>query len=236
MSSKVYRYDRTVKPHHYKFIVIFIIALLVMVVIGIVVFIDMRNSESKTVSGPSNTVNQVLGDSIDRLIVDEELFTMELPGHWKEHARVKNKVENSIKWIATKAGEDNRYITLYIDSVPADRTAVNRLLPVKAEGQKLIYGEISENCASFTGGGTFNTNDAVKKTVTPAKWQGVDFLCNLPRVVDNETGTGSTDGLNSVYVTGPKGGRHSYFFVYTDRNIQPKGGVLLDAIESFRAK
>ena len=236
MSSRIYRYDRSVKPHHYKFIVIIIVAIIIILGIVAAVYFDMKNSGSKTVKGPGNTVGQVLGNSIDRLIVDEDLFTMELPGHWKELSRTKTVNENSIKWIATKPGDDNRSLTLYIDLVPPNRTAINRLLPVKAEGQKLIYGEISENCASYTGGGTFDNSKAIHKEETPAKWQGVDFICNLPRVVDNETGTGSTDGLNTVFVTGPKGGRHRYFFVYTDRNVQPKGGVLLDAIDSFRAK
>ncbi len=236
MSSNYYRYNRSVKPHHYKFIVIIAVSLVIIAIIFVLLLLDMRRGKTTTVVGPQRTVGQVLGNSIDKLVVDEKLFTMELPGHWKLLTKTNNVHENSITWIATKKGEDSRSLTLYIDKVPESRRAINKLLPVKASGNKLLYGDISENCASFTGGGTFNTGQAVSKPETTAKWQGIDFICNLPRVVDNETGTGSADGLNAVYVTGPTGGRHRYFFVYTDRNIQPKNGVLLDAIDSFRAK
>lgn len=237
MNSRIYRYDRVKKPHHYKVLGIFLAIFIVMAIIGGFIFADIkRSSGPEVVEGPGKSVSQVLSDSIQKLTIDESTFYMELPGDWKEITRVNNKVENSISWRSTKKGEENRILTLYIDLAPPNKP-LNRLLPVKAEGGRMIItGDISENCASFTGGGTFDVSKAIHLPPSPAKWQKVDFLCNLPRVTDNEVGTGSTDGLNTTFVTGKIKGKHNYFFVYADRNIQAKNGILIDAIESFKAK
>jgi hypothetical protein len=236
MNSRIYRYDRVKKKHHYKVLGVFLAVFVVMGILGGLVFADIRNSSSQTIEGPGKTVSQVLSDSIQKLTIDEPTYTLELPGDWKQQTRVNNNVENSITWQSTKKGEENRQLTLYVDKAPPNKP-LNRLLPVKAEGARIITtGDISENCASFTGGGTFDVSKAIHLPPAPAKWQKVDFLCNLPRVTDNEIGTGSTDGLNSTMVTGATKGKHSYFFVYTDRNIQPKSGILIDAVESFKAK
>ncbi len=236
MSSRIYRYNKIKKPHHYKVLAVVGVTFVLLGIVGALVLLDIRKNQSDTVAGPGKIVGQVLSDSVQRLTIDQPTYTMELPGSWKELKRVNNDVENSVSWISTTKGDDNRWITLYVDRTPPN-IAVNKLLPVRVEGNRLIYGNISDNCAGFTKDGTFNAGQAVKLPPTMAKWQGIDFLCNLPRVVDNETGTGTQgDGLNTTFVTGPKSGKHRYFFVYTDRNIQAKNNVFLDAVDSFRAK
>ncbi|MDB5185901.1 MAG: hypothetical protein JWL85_424 [Candidatus Saccharibacteria bacterium] len=236
MSTKhTYRYDKSFRPKRHKFLFVFAGALLVVVSLAAFVWRDVTRNQAVNIEGQSRTVNQVFNDTIQRLTVDEQLYSMELPGDWKEIKRTNTSTENSITWQATKKGEDNRSLTLHIDTIPASRP-LNRLLPVNAEGNTLMYGEISDNCASFTGGGSLDAQKAVHSKETEAKWQKVDFICNLPRVIDNEIGTGSTEGINTVSVTGPLQGKHKYFFVYTDRNVQPKTSILLDAIRSFRAK
>jgi hypothetical protein len=71
---------------------------------------------------------------------------------------------------------------------------------------------------------------------TPGKWQGVNFICDLPNYLREVAGTGSADGINMVSVTGPAGGKHAYFFTYTDHTVQPDFSIFRTIISSFQAK
>jgi hypothetical protein len=235
MSVK-YRYDhRSAKQRRRRIIGVLIgSVLIVALIVGALIWGLGRNSDSSS-SGNGNTVAQVLNEGIKRLTVDESAFSFDLPGDWKEISRKNTSTEHSITWQATKKNEDNRSLTLYIDTIPTTK-AVNRLVPVMAQNNTLSVGDTSDNCSTFTGGGSLNAQQAVNLKPAPAKWQKVDFICDLPRPIDNEVGTGSTDGINTVKVTGPSKGTHQYFFLFTDHNIQPNYSIFLDALRSFKAK
>jgi hypothetical protein len=231
-----YRYNRAPRRHHVRRLVFLVVALIIFgAIIGVVAWDLKKHSGNSSVTGKEREVSQIEAESVKQLQVNEPFFSMELPGDWKEMRRYKSANENSIEWHATTKGEDNRYLTVYIDTIPLKK-AVNRLLPVKAEDNTLSYGELSDNCASFTGLKSPELNRANLQVETPAKWQNVDFICNLPQAVQNVTGTGSVGSQNSVTVVGPLQGSHKYFFLYDDKNIQPKSSILADAIRSFRAK
>lgn len=230
-----YRYGhRPGRRRRTRVLIVMAVSLLILGAVGGIVVLDIRKTKNKPVEGTEHTVVQALDEAINRMNVDEPTFSMELPGDWKETTRHKDANEQSISWQATKKGEDNRYMKLYIDTIPATR-AINRLLPVTAQGNTLSLGNMSENCATFTQGGTLDAGRAQTLKETPAKWEKVDFICNLPRVTDNEIGIGSTEGVNTVKLKGSKG-EHKYFLVYTDRNIQPNYNILYNAVSSFTAK
>jgi hypothetical protein len=236
MSAQKYRYGHRSERHRpRKVLLVLAGSLLILSLIGGLVFSDLRRNGSQSVEGESKTVTQVIGDSVQRIAIDEPLYSFELPGDWKEIGRQSTPNEHSVSWQASKKGEDNRYLTLYVDVIPPD-IAVNRLLPVSAQGATLSYGDISEKCETFTGNGTVDASRGTQLKPAPAKWQGVSFICNLPRMVDNQIGTGSSEGINQVTVTGPGKGAHRYFFLYTDRNIQPNYNILYEAVRSFHAK
>ena len=69
-----------------------------------------------------------------------------------------------------------------------------------------------------------------------ARWEGVDFICNLTNVVENKVGASSAAAINTIPVEGPTKGLHRYFFLYNDQNIQPKYNILSDALNSFMPK
>ena len=232
-----YRYGhRPGRRRRTRVLIVLSVTLLIAAAIGGVIGYDIyKNRENNTVvEGTTRTVIQSLDDGMDKLSIDEPFFSMELPGDWKEVKRVNNQNENSISWQSTKKQESNRMLTLYVDTIPAKK-ALNRLLPVTPNGTKLTTGDISDNCALFTQGGTLNATEAQRLPETPAKYKGVDFICNLPRVIDNEVGTGSLEGINSVTLKGSKG-EHKYFFLYTERNIQPNYTIFYNAVRSFTAK
>lgn len=212
----------------------FFITLAILSVVGAIVWLDLRNTnKDETVTGPGHEIAQVLDEEKNVKKIDEPTFSMELPTDWKEVARVSDSQERSVTWQATKKNEDNRYMTVYVDAIPRTK-AVTRMLPLLARGDSFVVGEASASCSSFTkyGDGTGRQDQDA-----PAKYQNHNFICDLGRAaVDNEIGTGSTDGVNLIYMTGPSKGKHGYFFVFTDHNIQANTNIFYNALKSFRAK
>lgn len=203
--------------------------------IGALVYLDLTKSNKDTsVTGPGRTIAQSVDSAQDVLRIDQPTYTMELPGDWKKVDQKTSTIENSITWQGTKKGQDNRKLTVYVDVIPP--LAVNSLLPVTASGDSLVSGDVSDNCATFTQKGTLDTGQAVKNRDSPAKYKQVDFICDLAQVTQNKTGTGSTDGINMVNVTGLAKGKHKYFFLFNDQNIQPNLTILTNALKSFKAK
>jgi len=236
MGAPRYRYGHKLeKRRPRKALLVLSGSVLMLALLAGVVFWDLRKHVSPTVEGESRVVSQVLSDNAQQKLVDEPFFSFELPGDWKETGRNTNSQYTSISWQATAKDKDNRYLTVYIDRIPTDMP-LNRIVTVKAQGNGLSFSEVSDNCANFTVGGSFETRAAATSRPTLTKWNKVDFMCNLPRVIDNEVGTGSEGAPNSVTVTGPNKGAHRYFFLYTDRNYQPDYTIFYDVLRSFRAK
>lgn len=236
MSAPKYQYGH--KPGRRrprKALTVLVFSLLLIGIIGFIVFLDIRKNTSMGVEGESRVVSQVLSDNAQVLEVNEPFFSFELPGDWKETKRNESSLYTSISWQATLKGKDNRYLTLYIDRLPLDMP-FNRLVALRAQGSSLSFSDVSDNCANFTVGGTFDTRIATGLKPTPTKWNNVDFMCNLPRVIDNEVGTGSVEEKNAVTLTGPTAGTHKYLFVYADRNVQPDYNIFYGVLRSFSAK
>ncbi len=202
---------------------------------GTFIYADISRNTSTVVEGERRVISQVLSDSIQQYVVDEALFTFELPGDWEEFERRSTDSQNSITWQEVTEGQAGRVLTLYIDAIPAE-VPVNRLLPVTAQGPRLTFGTVSDPCYTFTGEGTANVREAVNLRPAPAKWQGVDFLCNLTNPVTNIVATGSIGVPTGTDIVGLNGESHRYLFVYNDQNIQPKYSILINAIRSFTAK
>lgn len=228
MSAK-YRYGhRSPKKHH--FLMFVVPACLVLAAAGYFIVKDLQKSQSPTVEGTARVVGQITGQDAHKLAIDEPLFTMQLPSDWKEVERINKQHEQSITWRATKKNQDNRTLKIYIDTIPTT-LAINRLLPVVAQGDSLTAGDVSDNCATFTGTG----DRSQARSTSSGRWAGVDFICNIAGFVDNQVGAGAAGSINQVTVTGAKG-PHKYFFLFTDRNVQPDYSIFQNALQSFRAK
>lgn len=233
--NNTYKYNHHSVRHHRAFWVVLGITIFVLAPVAFFIYKDISNNGSVSVEGEGRIVGQVVGDNSDGFAVNEELFSLSLPEDWKELERADTAVERSITWVATKENQDARWLTLYIDKIPPE-IAVNRLLPVTIRGTGLVLGDVSDNCATFTEGGSLNVNEAAKLRPTVAQWQEVKFICNLPAVIDNEVGVSTSQGINTITMSGAKGGEHTYFFLFTDHTIQPNYTILKNAIESFRVK
>lgn len=239
MSSK-YRYGHKPSKHRSRKVLFIVILPALLIVIAIVAFVLLdifRNSQQQVVQGNTRIIKQAADSPSQKLRIDEPTFYMELPKDWKLIKRVKDTQQNSVTWEAkdTSNNTNSRSITVYVDTIPPS-IPINKLLPVTVRENKLLPGELSRACETYTKGGTPSAKEATKLPVTAARWAGVDFLCNLPNINENQIGTGSPEGINVVSVTGPEKGAHKYFFLFTDHSIQPNYALFNEAISSFRAK
>jgi hypothetical protein len=116
-----------------------------------------------------------------------------------------------------------------VDTIPTN-IGVNRVLPVQGEGSRVIPTTVSDTCADFTGDKVPGNQN------TPAKWGGIDFLCDLANYERDVVGTSSSDGVNTVKVTGATTGTHQIFFTYTDNGATPDFTIFVNAVTSFRMK
>jgi hypothetical protein len=185
---------------------------------------------------PNTTLSQdkglvsVYGQSNEKKqVITEASFKFELPANWKK-STVPKSLYQLYRWQGTSTDDAPRQLDIYVDDLPT-QLPVNRLLPVEAANNRItVLNTVSDNCSNFTG-----TNIAGQKsTSAPAKWSGVDFICDLATYTRNVTGTGSAGTINQVSLTGERG-KHSYFIVYTDNSSNPDYGILTQALQSFRA-
>ncbi len=228
--SATYSYNRSLHKHHLARLFLVMVAIAALIGLGWLLWRHYTGSPI-AVNGQTLYVPQS-AKAQPTQIISEPLFVTQLPSDW----RLVSAKSGVYSWQSTLKGNDNRYLSIYVDSVPTS-LPVNQELPLTVNGNQLSYGALSGNCANFTPGGTLNAAQAVKLKPSPAVWHGVNFICNLPRVIDNQIGTGSVGNpVNATTITGPQNGTHSYFFLYTDRNAQPDYSILYNVIQNFRAK
>jgi hypothetical protein len=159
--------------------------------------------------------------------IDERFFGLDLPADWQPVAPPRQPYAVH-SWQNTAQNKGARRLDIYVDGAP--RLAVNRVLPIQANGARLVLlGQVSDNCITFTEG--------AKQTAAAsmlAKWRGVKFLCDTANHERNVTGTSSPTGIDDVTLAGS--GKHSFFFVYTDNSATPDYDLFTNIITSFQAK
>lgn len=215
---------------------IIISSVLVIFFIGLPAFFIIRDLQKNndTSSSSGATIVQVQQSQVSHMHVDEPLFGIDLPRDWKQVDSQSSPV-HYIEWRGGTAPTSPISLKLYIDTIPKTQ-AVNRLLPVSAQGNRLVLGTLSDNCSSFAGNSELTPQLASQAAPTKAKWQQVDFICDLPNYLRNITGTGSVGAVNSVSVSGANDNTHKYFFYYTDHTAHPDDSIIIDIVQSFRAK
>jgi hypothetical protein len=165
-----------------------------------------------------------------KVVIDEPLFSMDLPSGWSAYEPARGApvpAAYNFKSVSAEA----RQLAVYIDAIP-QTMALNRVVTVSANGDKLDHATVSDNCTEYTQ----PTAEEKSAGVADAKWQGVDFLCDIGNYERNVVGTASTEGNNQVTVTGATAGTHKIFLVYTDNGASADYTVFYGIIESFKLK
>lgn len=159
-------------------------------------------------------------------------FSIDLPEGWQFLSKQQNS-QTIYRFRSMLPGDEgNRSLDVYEDS-SLPNFAINRMIPVTTteDGGLVADGsEVSENCTAYTTGATTGRSEVGQL----AKWQGIEFLCDMANPLRNVVGTGSDDGLNTVTLANQTGQQHRYFLTYTDNNSRPDFGIFVTAINSFR--
>lgn len=159
----------------------------------------------------------------------EPTFTFELPIDWKKTGELTTGPYHEYTFQASKKNADNRWLYVYVDSLPTDM-AVNKVVRVEANGDKLTHGEVSNNCTEFT------TQSSPRQLKVPARWDGIDFLCDYDSKTRNVVGTSAPGSMNKVVLQNVGFTKRAFFFVYEDNNYNPDYSILYNMLDSFTAK
>ena len=189
------------------------------------------NSESSASFSKAGGTVAVVQAATKQFTVDE--FTIELPEGWELLGK-QNPYYNQVYYEFQSKVKDyeNRWLKVFVDVIPDDY-ALNKILPITVEDNRLKPGIMSEDCQSFQGSPKPGSGQTSSQTWR-ATWEDVSFVCAMSGI-QNNIGTASQNEGYATSVTGPIKGTHKYFFVYTDHNVRPDSSILVDAIKSFEA-
>lgn len=164
-----------------------------------------------------------------RVPIDKPEFTLELPNGWTEQAIV--QTSTSPRYVMKSPSRDAQQLEIYIDN-PPQRFGLNKVVAVDGVGTGVTHGAVSDNCTTYTNA----TKRDPDTGFAPAKWQGIDFYCDVANPARAVVGTVSNDGFNYFSANGPTFGTHKVFIVYIDNNITPDYTVLYNILNSLKFK
>jgi hypothetical protein len=198
--------------------------------------VQLLHESEPSITTPKAITREYAPEAInDSKAFDQQLFTVSLPNDWllKEHT---TEPYNLYSFQATKKNADNRFLEIYVDKLPPDRP-YNRLMPVSVDNNKIIVtGSVSDNCTTFTGPQGANQAAAPKVDSLPAKWQGVDFKCDMANYSRNVVGVGAAAAGSKLPLLGATSGKHTFYFIYIDHNVNPDYQILEEALSSLTLK
>ena len=170
-------------------------------------------------------------DESKKVAIDKPLFRLELPTGWREVAPARASLVVTPSYSFFSSSTQEQVLDIYIDIVPTN-LAVNRAIVVSPQGDGLTYDMVSDNCTTFTDASLKNPQTGT----APARWQTVNFICDMANAARASVGTMSVEGVNQVTVTGPTAGAHKLFIAYTDNNISPGYGTFYEILQSLHFK
>lgn len=189
-----------------------------------------QDTQSSIVASPkATTVKSVAVPNDTHAAFTEANFSFTLPQDWKKTGEVTTGPYHKYSYQATLKNNDNRYLDIYQDSLPLNMP-VNLEVAVRSEGDHLSHGMVSDNCTNFT------TKESPHALTAQAKWDGVDFICDMDNTGENIVGTSAPGSINKVELTNVGFTKHSFFFVYTDHNYNPDYNIFYSMLDSFTVK
>jgi hypothetical protein len=207
----------------------------VAVVVGAGVFLGKHLMRTETVIGPAPAavVTPFKEKKAPTKVVDLPLYSFKLPADWEEF-KGGETYAGTRSWRNTVGNKGVQSLTVYVDSPVQQNLAVNRVLPVEVkDSSKLdVAGTVSDNCTSFT----TPTKEQSNQGKAPAKWQKVDFVCDIGNYLRQVAGIAVAGSVNSAMLTGDVNGRHSVFMTFTDNNPTPDYDTLSVVVGSFELK
>ncbi len=217
------------RPQHKQKLTALIILIIAGLIIAVIWILSNYFQSDTTLSESEGIVRQVDVAAPATKKIDNSIFSFEIPKSWKS-GESKLLPAAQYTWHGVGKDESARSLEIYVDTNPATMP-VNRLLPVKASGNRIVVGDsISDNCVDFT-----DSKKANKQTgLLLASWSGVKFYCDYSNYGRDVIGVSTAQAINSIALDGAAAGSHKFFFVYTDHGALPDYSVISDIISSVR--
>ena len=161
---------------------------------------------------------------------DLDGFSIAVPAEWRLVPRPAGPYQ-TYTWQHSEQGTNGVQLQIYKDTIPVN-FALNRVINVEAAPSGLrVSSALSDNCSTFTK----NISPVPNRVGAPARWQGVDFLCDQANPERDVIGTSSKDSINTVQLRNPTTGQtNKFFFTYTNYDISPDYSAFITALNSFK--
>lgn len=194
----------------------------------------LRNPDEIDESKNNAILGEVKSDFDEKRTIETASFTMEIPAGWVEINKPEKIYEGGQRYYPYRyqgaTGEENgRWVEVYEEEIPL--IPINKILGVSSKDNRLIVGDISEQCVSFVDydKDKFNNNADIEST-----WEGHGFLCRLSEI-GNTIAAIETDMKNGYVLKGDSGDR-KFLLVFADHGASEDNSIFVDIVESFRAK
>lgn len=214
-------------------LIIAFVAFIVLAIGGGYGYKQYKNAVQPIITNTAGTTREVKNAEPKLTRFDEGGFEFYLPPDWKKVSRPSAQY-TKYSYQSTMTNADNRQLDIYMDNLPLN-LPVNQAVAVQANGNKLTYGNTSENCINFTSAEARKAGGSSALQVK-ARWDGVEFLCDLDNSTRNVIGTSSPQSINKVTLTTLEGKQRAFFFVYFDQNYNPDYSIFYKMLDSFVAK
>ncbi len=219
------------KHHHHRrarrrIVIIIIILLLIALIYWLFNLRIEPDSEIKN-SKPVNNEYSVSTEA--NVTFDKPEFIVHMPGGWEERPTLGSPTGPRYTFVSKVS--EARQLDIYIDNPPTG-LSLNRVVKVMARGNAITNEMISDNCMTYTDPKNKNPTTGI----APARWQEVDFLCDMGSPTRQLVGMISSDGLNRLHITGQSGRTYKIFITYTDNSISPNYTLLYDTLKDIRFK
>lgn len=225
----MYRLGKQIHKHRriQRFI---IILLLVLFFVALVYWLmHLRIAPTATIRNDTPVSKNYTSSQDAKITVTKPELKMELPGGWVERKVIASPTGPRYTFAAPTGKA--QVLDIYIDNPPTN-FAINKAIVVSAQGSTLTHDYVSENCVTFTDPKYKNPQTGF----APARWQEIDFICDMANANRQVVGTISRDGMNQVGTTGLSGATHKVFMTYTDNDITPSYSTLYDILSSMQFK
>lgn len=122
-----------------------------------------------------------------------------------------------------------RDMTVYVDSLPKN-LLLTYVLPVEANGNSLLPGNVSDHCKTYIKGLKPGENNPVEATV-----ESVRIRCQVDGT-SATVGTGQKNGSYQIDLAGKSGENKKYFLLYHDLQYTPNLDTFTNIVRSFHAE
>lgn len=224
----MYTINNKESKKHTFLLSLIIIVIIFFVIAFIVWFVLFRNSGVSVTSFERVDNGAKINSPATQDFTTSE-FTITLPEGWELIGKDKPYYNEEYYLFKSKvANKEGRYLKVYMNLIP-ENIAVNRILPIVAQNNRISVGDMSGDCKNFKDASGVSSD---QKWLT--QWQDVPFYCALAGPT-NQVGTGTKQIGYPTVVNGDKSGTNNYFFVYTDQTAKPDYRILKNAVASFVA-